>query len=50
MASPRFLQREWRLKVTEAQRQHAIKLCLQSDEAAAIGCMQAFATRISAKT
>lgn len=32
------------LKVTEAQRQDAIKLCLQSDQAAALGCMQAFAT------
>lgn len=32
------------LKVTEAQRQEAIALCLQSDQAAALGCMQAFAT------
>lgn len=33
-----------RLKVTEAQRQDAITLCRQSDQAAALGCMQAFAT------
>lgn len=32
------------LKVSEAQRQEAIKVCLQSGEAAALGCMQAFAT------
>ena len=32
------------LKVTEAQRQEAIALCLQSDQTAALGCMQAFAT------
>ncbi len=32
------------LKVTEAQRQEAIALCLQSDQAAALGCMKAFAT------
>ncbi|HEY5972710.1 MAG TPA: alpha/beta hydrolase [Pseudoxanthomonas sp.] len=32
------------LKVSEAQRQEAIALCLQSDQAAALGCMKAFAT------
>lgn len=32
------------LKVSEAQRQEAIALCHQSDQAAALGCMQAFAT------
>lgn len=32
------------LKVTEAQRQEALAVCLQSGEAAALGCMQAFAT------
>lgn len=32
------------LKVSEAQRQAAIALCLQSDQKAALGCMQAFAT------
>ncbi len=32
------------LKVTEAQRQEAIAVCLQSGEAAALGCMKAFAT------
>ena len=32
------------LKVTEAQRQEAIVMCLQSDQAAALGCMKAFAT------
>jgi len=32
------------LKVTEAQRQDAIAVCLQSGEAAALGCMKAFAT------
>lgn len=32
------------LKVTEAQRQEAIALCLQSDQDAALGCMKAFAT------
>lgn len=32
------------LKVSEAQRQEAIALCQQSDQAAALGCMQAFGT------
>jgi len=32
------------LKVSESQRQEAIALCLQSDQAAALGCMKAFAT------
>lgn len=32
------------LKVTEAERQDAIKLCLQSDQTAALGCMKAFGT------
>ncbi|MGH8029408.1 MAG: alpha/beta fold hydrolase [Arenimonas sp.] len=32
------------LKVSEAQRQEAIALCRQADPAAALGCMQAFAT------
>ena len=32
------------LKVTEAQRQQALAVCLQSGEAAALGCMKAFAT------
>ena len=32
------------LKVSEAQRQEALVVCRQSGEAAALGCMQAFAT------
>lgn len=32
------------LKVTEAQRQEALAVCLQSDQAAALGCMKAFST------
>ena len=32
------------LKVTEAQRQDAIALCHQSDQRAALGCMEAFGT------
>lgn len=32
------------LKVTEAQRQEAMAMCRQSGEAAALGCMKAFAT------
>ena len=32
------------LKVSETQRQEAIAMCLQSDQAAALGCMKAFAT------
>lgn len=39
-----FFSANGELKVTETQRQDAITLCLQSDEAAALGCMQAFAT------
>ena len=30
--------------MTEAQRQEAIALCLQSDQEAALGCMKAFGT------
>src|SRR5690606_25719179 len=32
------------LKVSEAQRQEAIALCHQSDQTAALGCMEAFST------
>ena len=32
------------LKVAEAQRQEAMAMCRQSDQAAALGCMKAFAT------
>lgn len=32
------------LKVTEAQRQEAIRMCQQSDQTAALGCMEAFGT------
>jgi pimeloyl-ACP methyl ester carboxylesterase len=32
------------LKVTEAQRQEAIRMCHQSDQTAALGCMEAFGT------
>jgi len=32
------------LKVSEAQREDALAVCLQSGDAAALGCMQAFAT------
>ncbi|KNC19999.1 bromoperoxidase [Arthrobacter sp. RIT-PI-e] len=32
------------LKVTEAQRQEAIELCLQADKKAALACMEAFGT------
>lgn len=39
-----FFSANGELKVTEAQRQEAIALCHQSDQAAALGCMQAFAT------
>jgi pimeloyl-ACP methyl ester carboxylesterase len=39
-----FFSANGELKVTEAQRQEAIALCRQSDQAAALGCMQAFAT------
>ncbi len=39
-----FFSANGELKVSEAQRQEAIALCQQSDQAAALGCMQAFAT------
>lgn len=39
-----FFSAKGALKVTEAQRQEALAVCLQSDEAAALGCMKAFAT------
>jgi pimeloyl-ACP methyl ester carboxylesterase len=39
-----FFSAKGELKVTEAQRQEAIALCKQSDQAAALGCMKAFAT------
>lgn len=39
-----FFSANGELKVTEAQRQDAIALCHQSDQAAALGCMKAFAT------
>lgn len=39
-----FFSANGELKVSEAQRQQAIALCLQSDQKAALGCMQAFAT------
>ncbi|MBB6599540.1 alpha/beta hydrolase [Luteimonas sp. MC1825] len=39
-----FFSANGELKVTEAQRQEAIALCRQSDQAAALGCMKAFAT------
>ena len=39
-----FFSAKGTLKVSEAQRQQAIALCLQSDQKAALGCMQAFAT------
>jgi non-heme chloroperoxidase len=32
------------LKVTEVQRQDAVAMCLQSDQAAALGCMKSFGT------
>lgn len=32
------------LKVTEAERQEAVRLCHQSDQGAALGCMEAFGT------
>ena len=38
-----FFSVDGELKVTEAQRQEAIVLCHQSDEKAALGCMEAFA-------
>lgn len=39
-----FFSVDGELKVDEAQRHEAIALCLQSDQAAALGCMEAFAT------
>lgn len=39
-----FFSAKGQLKVSEAQRQQAIALCLQSDQDAALGCMKAFAT------
>ena len=39
-----FFSAKGELKVTEAQRQEALAVCLQSDQAAALACMQAFAT------
>ena len=39
-----FFSAKGALKVSEAQRQAAIALCLQSDQQAALGCRQAFAT------
>lgn len=39
-----FFSAQGELKVSQAQCQQAIALCRQSDQAAALGCMQAFAT------
>ena len=39
-----FFSAKGELKVTEAQRQEAVALCLQSDQKAALGCMKSFAT------
>jgi pimeloyl-ACP methyl ester carboxylesterase len=39
-----FFSANGELKVSEAQRQEAIALCQQSDQTAALGCMQAFGT------
>lgn len=39
-----FFSVDGRLAVTESQRQEAIALCRQSDQAAALGCMAAFGT------
>ena len=39
-----FFSADGTLKVSEAQRQEAIALCEQSDQTAALGCMQAFGT------
>lgn len=39
-----FFSADGKLMVTEAQRQEALALCHQSDQRAALGCMQAFAT------
>jgi len=40
----KFFSANGELKVSEAQRQEAIALCKQSDQAAALGCMKAFGT------
>ena len=45
-----FFQRRRRLKVDEEQRQEALALCQQSDQEAALGCMDAFGTPTSATT
>ncbi|MEZ5651049.1 MAG: alpha/beta hydrolase [Burkholderiaceae bacterium] len=42
--SERFFTAGGELKVGEAQRQKAIELCRQSDQTAALGCMEAFGT------
>ena len=39
-----FFSANGELKVTEAQRQDALKMALQSDQTAALGCMEAFGT------
>jgi len=39
-----FFSANGELKVSEEERQDAIALCLQSDQTAALGCMQAFGT------
>ena len=39
-----FFSAKGELKVSEADRQKAIQLCLQSDQTAALGCMKAFGT------
>lgn len=39
-----FFSADGALKVSEAERQEAIKLCKQSDQVAALGCMEAFGT------
>ncbi len=39
-----FFSAKGEIKVTEAQRQEALAVCLESDQTAALGCMQAFAT------
>lgn len=40
----KFFSAKGELKVSEAERQAAIALCMQSDQAAALGCMKAFGT------
>ncbi len=39
-----FFTAQGELKVTQAQQQEAVALCEQSDQAAALGCMEAFGT------